>query len=119
MSDKELNDLGVKTMGDRVKLRAFCQGATNVSKGDNRSHMKRQLSEILQRSKSRRLSQTTVKTSVKKKPAPPAGPKKPTLKFEVRWKHYVKGGGYKSRRSEQGGGVRTLDIPRHATAMRR
>ena len=111
MSDKALADLGVIAAGDRVKLRAFCQGE-NGSKDEKRAEMKRKLTEILEASKSRRTSHTSVKKSKK---APP-GPKKSTLKFELRWKHYVKGAGFKTKRSEQGGGVRAVDLPKDATA---
>ena len=38
------------------------------------------------------------------------------MKFELRWKHYVKGAGFKTKRSEQGGGVRVVDPPKDATA---
>ena len=72
--------------------------------------------EILETSKSRRLYQATVKKTVKPKAKPPTGTKKPTLRFEVRWKHFVEGFGYKPKKSEQGGGLRTLDLPRHAKA---
>lgn len=74
--------------------------------------MKRKLTEILEASKSRR---APGKSAKKTKVAPP-GPKKTTLKFELRWKHYVEGAGFKLKRSEQGGGVRTVDLPRDATA---
>lgn len=111
MSDKALADLGVVAAGDRVKLRAFCQ-RENGPKDEKRAEMKRKLTEILEASKSRRTSQTSVKKSKKA----PTGPKKATLKFELRWKHYVKGAGFKTKRSEQGGGVRVVDLPKDATA---
>ena len=74
--------------------------------------VKLNLSAITEASKSRRLSKTTVK---KGKTTPPTGARKATLKFEILFKYYVKGFGYKAQRSEQGGGVRNLDQPRHAT----
>ena len=111
MSDKALADLGVVAAGDRVKLRAFCQ-QQNGPKDEKRAEMKRKLTEILEASKSRRTSQTLVKKSKKA----PSGPKKTTLKFELRWKHYVKGAGFKTKRSEQGGGVRVVDLSKDATA---
>ena len=82
MSDKALANLGVVAAGDRVKLQAFCQ-QENGPKDDKRAEMKRKLTEILEASKSRRTSQTLVKKSKKA----PSGPKKTTLKFELRWKH--------------------------------
>ena len=112
MSDKELSDMGISAVGDRVKLRAFCQRQSEL-KDDKRAEMKRKLSAIMEASKSSRLSKTTAKK--KEKTAPPTGARKATLKFEIWWKHYVKGFGYKAKRSEQGGGVRNLDLPRHAT----
>ena len=113
MSDKALADLGVVAAGDRVKLRAFCQGEYG-SKDEKRAEMKRKLTEILEASKSRRTSQTSVKKNKKAQP----GPKKTktTLKFELRWKHYVKGAGFKTKRSEDGGEARAVDLPRNATA---
>ena len=51
----------------------------------------------------------------KGKTTPPTGARKATLKFEILFKYYVKGFGYKAQRSGQGGGVRNLDQPRHAT----
>ena len=74
--------------------------------------VKLNLSAITEASKSRRLSKTTVK---KGKTTPPTGARKATLKFEILFKYYVKGFGYKAQRSGQGGGVRNLDQPRHAT----
>ena len=114
MSDKELADFGVVAAGDRVKLQAFCQ-RENGSKDEKRAEMKRKLTEILEASKSRRTS-TTSHTSVKKGKKAPPGSKKATLKFELRWKHYVKGAGFKTKRSEQGGGVRVVDLPKDAIA---
>ena len=111
MSDKALVDLGVVAAGDRVKLRAFCQ-QENGPKDEKRAEMKRKLTEILEASKSRRTSQSSVKKSKKA----PAGLKKVTLKCELCWKHYMKGAGFKTKRSEQGGGVRVLDLPKDATA---
>ena len=116
MSDKDLDVMGIKTIGDRVKLRAFCKGEENVSKEDKRADLKRKLAEILQTSESGRLSQAPAKKTVKPKAKPSTGTKKPTLRFEARWKHFVKGFGYKPKKSEQGGGVRTLDFPRYARA---
>ena len=75
--------------------------------------MKRKLTEILEASKSRRTSRTLVKKSTKA----PSGPKKTTLKFELRWKHYVKGAGFKTKRSERGGGVRVVDLPKDANCL--
>ena len=66
----------------------------------------------MEASKSRSLSKTTVK---KRTTTPPTGARKATLTFEILFKYYVKGFGYKANRSEQGGGVRNLDLPRHAT----
>ena len=103
--------MGISAVTDRVKLPAFCRGESEL-KDDKRAEMKRNLSAIMEASKSRRLSQTTVK---KGKTTPPTGARKATLKFEILFKLYVKGFGYKAKRSEQGGGVRNLDLPRHAT----
>ena len=114
MSDKDLDAMGIKTVGDRVELRAFCKREKN--KEDKRPDLKRKLSEILQASRSRRLSLATAKTTVKPKAKPSTATKKPTLRFEIRWKHFVKGFGYKLKKSDQGGGVRTVDFPRYATA---
>ena len=111
MSHKELSDMGISAVRERVKLRAFCRGESEL-KDDKRAEMKRNLSAVMEASKSRRLSKTTVK---KGKTTPPTGARKATLKFEILFKHYVKGFGYKAKRSEQGSGVRNLDLPRHAT----
>ena len=116
MSDKDLDAMPIKTIGDRVKLRAFCKREENVSKEDKRVDLKRKLLEMLQTSRSRRLSQATAKKTVKPKAKPSTATKKPTLRFEIRWKHFVKGFGYKLKKSEQGGGVRTVDFPRYTTA---
>lgn len=78
--------------------------------------LKRKHSEILHTSTSRRLSQTTVKEMVKPMTKPSTGTRKPILRFDVHWKHFVKVLGYKPKKSEQGGGVQTLDLPRYATA---
>lgn len=111
MSHKELSDLGISAVRDRVKLRAFCRGESEL-KDDKRAEMRRNLSSIMEASKSRRLSKTTVK---KGKTTPPTGARKVTLKFEIFFKYYVKGFGCKAKRSEQGGGVRNLDLPRPAS----
>ena len=44
MSDKDLDAMGIKTVGDRVKLRAFCRREKNVSKEDKRAGLKKKLS---------------------------------------------------------------------------
>ena len=97
MSDSELMDMGISAVGNRVKVRTFCKG-DSMSKDDKRSEMKRKLAEIMNLSKSRRLSETT-----KRKAAQPSALRKATLKCEIRCKHYVKGFGYKIKRSEKGG----------------
>ena len=61
------------------------------------------------------MSEATAKKTVRPKAKPSTATKKPTLRFEIRWKHFVKGFGYKLKKSEQGGGVRTVDFPRYAT----
>lgn len=104
MSDKDLDAMGIKTVGDRVKLRAFCKREENVSKEDKRADLKRKLSEILQTSRSRRLSQATAKKTVKPKAKPSTATKKPTLRFEIRWKHFVKGLDTNSRSMSKGVG---------------
>ena len=62
------------------------------------------------------MSQATAKKTVIPKAKPSTATKKPTLRFEIHWKHFVKGFGHKLKRSDQGGGVRTIDFPRYATA---
>lgn len=104
--------MGNQTVGDQVKLRAFCKREENVSKEEKRVDLKRKHSEILHTSTSRRLSQTTVKEMVKPMAKPSSGTRNPILRFDVHWKHFVKGLGYKPKKSEQGGGVQTLDLPR-------
>ena len=64
MSDKELSDMGISAVGDRVKLRAFCQRQSEL-KDDKRAEMKRKLSAIMEASKSSRLSKTTAKKKEK------------------------------------------------------
>ena len=78
--------MGISGERDRVKLPAFCRGESEL-KDDKRAEMKRNLSAIMEASKSRRLSQTTVK---KGKTTPPKNARKATLKFEILFKYYVK-----------------------------
>lgn len=68
--------------------------------------MKRKLMEILEVFKSCRMLQMLVKKSKKVL----IGLKKVILKFELCWKYYVKGVGFKIKRFEQEGGVRVVDF---------
>ena len=61
------------------------------------------------------MSKAAAKKTVRPKAKPSTATKKPTFRFEIRWKHFVKGFRYKLKKSEQGGGVRTVDFPRYAT----
>ena len=113
MADKDLIEMGIKAKGDRVKLKAFCQ-SENLCNEDERAMKKRKLKEILEAGKSLRLpasapkrqQQNTHKTG-----------RKPTLKFEIRWKHFDKDVGYKIKRVEHGGGLRSINLKKGASAL--
>ena len=62
------------------------------------------------------LRQPTPASKGKQQNTPKAG-KKQTLKFEIRWKHFNKDSGYKAKRIEQGGGVRTIHMEKDASAL--
>ncbi|KAJ7389503.1 hypothetical protein OS493_031156 [Desmophyllum pertusum] len=108
MCDQQLADLGIIAAGDRAKLRAFCQGKENVTKDEKRAEMKRKLTDILEASKSRSLSQKSVNTATgvsRKSVKTPASGKKTTLKFELR-----------PEGPSREGECATLDISRKASA---
>jgi hypothetical protein len=114
MTDKDLIEMCIEAKGgDRVKLKAFCQPENRCNE-DERAMKKRKLKEILEAGKSLRLpasapkrqQQNTQKTG-----------RKPTLKFEIRWKHFDKNAGYKIKRAEQGGGLRSINLKKGASAL--
>jgi hypothetical protein len=113
MTNDELHELGLHAKGDQAKLRAFCRRQDGNIGGENdRASKMRKLKEIVQEGKSTRTSPKTSQekatTSLSKKM------KKPTLKFEFRWKHSADGNEYKLKRAQQGGGVRIKNILREA-----
>jgi hypothetical protein len=105
MRDSDLVDMGLTAKGDRLKLQAFCRHGEGSHKDEERAEKKRRLKQIIESGKSSRMS-----TAPSKEIKP-----KPSLKFEVRWKHFCEGKGYKLKRAEQGGGVRSITIPRDAS----
>ena len=113
MTDTDLIDMGIVAKGDRLKLKAFCE-SKNQSNEDERALKKRKLKEILEAGKL--LRQPTPASKGKQQNTPKAG-KKQTLKFEIRWKHFNEDSGYKAKRIEQGGGVRTIHMKKDASAL--
>lgn len=104
MKEKDLEEMGLVAKGDRAKLVAFC----------SREVRKKQLKEIIEKGKSTRVQTKVQHKSLSSTSTAPKSPR-PTLKVELRWKHYVDGIGYKVKKAAEGGGVRVQTLSRLAS----
>ena len=115
MTDEQLSSLGINTIGDRLRLKAFCSPpASTSSKTPGVSNSERQLkidkvNNILNQSKQSR------RADVKSKSAdcPPKVWQKETLKMEFGWKH-LSNGKFKQKCSDHGAGKRQIHVARDA-----
>lgn len=106
MSESHFETLGLRAMGDRLALQAFCAPIQSTSFDEKVERLREALS-----SKGKRpgdLERTTSEHAPRLKKAP-----KETLKIEFAWKHHL-GGKYVQIRKNKGGGNRTVDLMRNA-----
>lgn len=113
MTDRQLEELGVKAMGDRLRIRAFCErksqtAAEQKKRQDAVEKLKSMLSH--QRASKRSHGRDTVKRKEKKIT-------KTAIKFEFGWKHWCQQAKtFKQKKKGSGGGTRVLDVPKLACA---
>ena len=116
MSDEQLSSMGVCTIGERLRLRAFCSPGASTSKSlglsktSDRQEKVEKVQEILNRNKRGKRSSDSVSSTG----CPSKVRQKVTLKFDFGWKHYVDGK-YKLKRSDRGGGKRRIDVSKTAS----
>ena len=112
MSDKQLEELGITAMGDRLRIHAFCERSKHTvreqkSRQDTIEKMKSLLhhQQPSKRSHGRdALRQKDAKTN------------KTLLKFEFGWKHWCpRSESYKQKKKTGGGGTRVLEVHRDAS----
>lgn len=115
MSDEQLSSLGVETIGDRLRLKAFCSPLPSSStKAASLSHdLERQekidkVKNILNENECGKRASRKDSTGGLSKVR-----QKETLKFEFGWKHWSNGK-YKQKWSDHGGGKRGVDVARDA-----
>ena len=115
MSDKQLSCMGMATIGDRLRLKAFCSllpssstKAAGLSPDLERQEKIDKVKSILNENK--RGKRASTKES---RGGPSKVRQKETLKFEFGWKHWSNGK-YKQKRSYHGGGKRRIDVAREA-----
>ena len=111
MSDEQLSCLGVETIGDRLRLKAFCSPlpssstkAAGLSPDLDRQEKIDKVKSILNENK--RGKRASTKES---RGGPSKVRQKETLKFEFGWKD-CSNGKYKQKRSDHGGGKRRIDV---------
>ena len=113
MSDEQLASMGVSTIGDRLRLKAFCSSGASTSRGPDSSADKQakidRVKALLQQSKRDKKSNANSDSSSSASKAR----KKETLKLDFGWKHWSNGK-YKQKRSDRGGGKRRIDVSRDA-----
>ena len=115
MSDEQLSSLGEETIGDRLRLKAFCSPlpssstkAASLSPDLERQEKIDKVKNILNENKcSKRASTKDSRGGLSKVR------QKETLKFEFGWKHWSNGK-YKQKWSDHGGGKRRVDVARDA-----
>ena len=109
-----LSDDQLTALGNRIKLRDFCE--KNKHKKTNEVDREEKLEKLCKligassHSRSRK-GKTPLQSdaAIAKKPRI-----KENLRFEFGWKHWADGR-FKQKKMQQGGGNRTLDVPRHAS----
>lgn len=115
MTDDQLSSMGVCTIGERLRLKAFCspEATTSASqpktrwKSSEREEKIEKIKEILNSNKrAKRGNDVSSRCPAKAR-------EKETLKFDFGWKHWVDGK-YKLRRADRGGGKRRAEVARHA-----
>ena len=113
MTDRQLEELGVKAMGDRLRIRAFCErksqtAAEQKKRQDAVEKLKSMLSH--QRASKRSHGRDTLEKKEKKVT-------KTAIKFEFGWKHWCQEAKtYKQKKKGSGGGTRVLEVPKVACA---
>jgi len=113
MSDEQLASMCVNTIGDRLRLKAFCSSGASTSRGPDSSADKQakidRVKALLQQNKQGK------KSNAKKDSSNSAAKarKKETLKLDFGWKHWSNGK-YKQKRSDRGGGKRRINVCRDA-----
>ncbi|XP_020620757.1 uncharacterized protein LOC110058449 [Orbicella faveolata] len=113
MSDEQLASLGVNTIGDRLRLKAFCSSGASTSRGPDSSADKQakidRVKALLQENKrGKKANAKNDSTNYAAKAR-----KKETLKLEFGWKHWSNGK-YKQKRSDRGGGKHRMNVCRDA-----
>ena len=113
-SDDQLIELGLTALGNRIKLRDFCEKNKHrkTSEADRKEKLEKLRKLIGASSHSRsRKGKTPLRSHapIAKKPRI-----KESLRFEFGWKHWADGR-FKQKKMQQEGGNRTLDVPRHAS----
>ncbi|XP_078382656.1 uncharacterized protein LOC144665305 isoform X2 [Oculina patagonica] len=106
MSKSHFETLGLRAMGDRLALQAFCAPIQSTSFDEKIERLREALG-----SKGKRPGdpeRTTSEHAPRLKKAP-----KETLKIEFGWKHHL-GGKYVQIRKNKGGGNRTVELMRNA-----
>ena len=87
MSDEQLASMGVSTIGDRLRLKAFCSPGASTSRGPDSSADKQakidRVKALLQQSKRDKKSNANSDSSSSASKAR----KKETLKLDFGWKH--------------------------------
>lgn len=114
MTESQLEELGVKAMGDRLRIRAFCErksqaAAEQKKRQDAVEKLKSMLSH--QRASKRSHGRDTLEKKEKKV-------SKTAIKFEFGWKHWCQEAKtFKQKKKGSGGGTRVLEVPKVACAQ--
>ena len=112
MSDNQLEEIGITTMGDRLRIRAFCQRKANkAGEQKKRQEVIEKMTALLDHQKPKKRSRGRDTLGQKEKHT------KTVLKFEFGWKHWCSLAGiFKQKKKNSGGGTRVLDVPKQALA---
>lgn len=113
MSDKQLEELGVKAMGDRLRIRAFCERKSKTTvEQKKRQDAVDKLKSMLGHQRASKRSHG--RESFEKKEKKMA---KTAVKFEFGWKHWcTRTETFRQKKKGSGGGTRVVDIPKVASA---
>ena len=113
MTDRQLEELGVKAIGDRLRIPAFCERKSQTAtKQKKRQDAVEKLRSMLshQRASKRSHGRDTLGQKEKKIT-------KIAIKFEFGWKHWCQQAStFKQKKKGSGGGTRVLDVPKVASA---